>query len=284
MKLILSRKGVDSSSGGFASPVFSDGRLMSIAIPDKRARLRYSDIASDAGTDINVGRIVKQLSGSRLGSRDFVHLDPDLDSRQLTRPEEWLPLFGQCGAAQSHLASHNVGRGDIFLFFGWFRKAEFHRRRWRYVKGAPDQHVIYGWMQVQSVVPVVSIQSSKKLHWMRYHPHCHGEFSGSNIIYCASRTLQLSGVNNKRGAGVFSYYHQKRCLTSDGCSRSVWKLPGWMHPAGRRSALSYHSDIRRWRSVDSVVELKSATRGQEFVLDLDHYPEGKSWLASLLQS
>lgn len=278
MKLILSRKGVDSSSGGFASPIFPDGSLLSIAIPDKRASVRYGEVAAHC----DMGRVVSQLSGSRLSGRDTVHLDPDLDYNQQTRSLGWLPLFGQCGAAQSHLASHGVGRGDVFVFFGWFREVEKHQRTWRYVQGAPDQHVIFGWMQVQSVVPVASIKTSKKCQWMRYHPHCHGDFTSPNVVYRAYQKLQLPGVNKIAGAGVFNCYHQKRCLTASGRSRSIWSLPAWMNPQGRNSSLSYHTDAKRWQSVDGGVELKSVARGQEFVLDLEHYPEGVSWLAELM--
>lgn len=34
MKIILSRKGFDSSVGGVASPLFPDGTLLSLPIPD----------------------------------------------------------------------------------------------------------------------------------------------------------------------------------------------------------------------------------------------------------
>ncbi len=35
VKLILSRKGFDSSSGGVPSPIFSDGRMLSLPIPEQ---------------------------------------------------------------------------------------------------------------------------------------------------------------------------------------------------------------------------------------------------------
>jgi len=34
------------------------------------------------------------------------------------------PIFGQINAAQSHLENNNVKEGDLFLFFGWFRKQD----------------------------------------------------------------------------------------------------------------------------------------------------------------
>lgn len=291
MKIILSRKGVDSSAGGFASPVFPDGQMVSIPIPDNRSVVRYRDMQADDSSRA-MGRLVRDLSGGKLNANTRAHVDPDLYYPQLARErvietvtkkvtdQDWLPLFGQCGAAQTHLQSLNVGRGDIFLFFGWFRQVELHQRRWRYVPTAPDLHVLYGWMQIKSVESVEHIMRSEKKAWMRYHPHCLAEFKGSNVIYCASRNLSLL---KKRlpGAGLFKACRSELCLTQSGCSRSRWRLPGWMYPQSRRSSLSYHSDLNRWQKKGSHALLRSAARGQEFVLDLDDYPEGKEWLESL---
>lgn len=279
MKLILSRKGVDSSAGGFASPVFPDGRMLSIAIPDKRSVLRYRDLRGPE----KIGLLVRHLSNGRVTGSDAVHLDPDLCANSLDRRDAFQPLFGQCGAAQSHLASHGVSAGDIFLFFGWFRQVEFYKKRWRYVSGAPDQHVIYGWLQIDKVVAVAEIGASELKKSAVNHPHCHGVFSGSNTIYSATKKLSLKP--RLPGAGVFRDYHEPLCLTTGGRSRSIWQLPSWMHPQGRASALSYHTDPKRWSSCsDDLVELRSAARGQEFVLDLDHYPEGTAWLKELFSN
>ncbi len=280
MKLILSRKGVDSSAGGFASPIFPDGSLLSVAIPDKRSQIRYRDLNGP----VKMGALVKQLSKGRISGSHAVHLDPDISANAINRDYNFKPLFGQCGAAQSHLASFDVGPGDLFLFFGWFREVEVFKRRWRYVPGAPDRHVIYGWLQIKKVIPVEHIASDVSLQALSYHPHCYGEFSGANTIYSGRKNLSLK--RGRGGAGLFSSFHQVRCLTAENSSRSVWHLPSWMHPQGRDSVLSYHTDLNRWAYLKdkSRVELRSAARGQEFVLDLDHYPEGVSWVKSLFEA
>ena len=46
--------------------------------------------------------------------------------------------------------------------------------------------------------------------------------------------------------------------------------------------LTYHGDEARWQRVDEGVMLTAASRGQEFVLDCDHYPEAIGWVAELL--
>ena len=44
MKVILSRKGFDTKSGGFASPIFPDGSCFSIPILGKYNKKRYNEL------------------------------------------------------------------------------------------------------------------------------------------------------------------------------------------------------------------------------------------------
>lgn len=257
--------------------------MLSIAIPDKRSPIRYRDLNSTLAGRVQMSTLVKHLSNGRVTGKDAVHLDPDLVAGSVDRREPYQPLFGQCGAAQSHLDSHGIGRGDLFLFFGWFREVELFKKRWRYVPGAPDRHVLYGWLQINQVVTVEQINRSSIQQSAANHPHCHGVFSGTNSIYSAAKTLSLK--RSLPGAGVFKKYRSQRCLSAENCSRSIWHLPAWMYPQGRDSALSYHSDPKRWSHYDDTkVQLRSAARGQEFVLNLDHYPEGKMWVKDLFSS
>jgi hypothetical protein len=120
MKLILSRKGFDSSSGGVPSPIFPDGTMISLPIPDKASTIAYKDIAGNAC--VSVGELVQDLAGRPPKHR--AHLDPDLSVRSIPRADGWKPLFGQESAAESHLENQGVGPGDIFLFFGLFRRVQ----------------------------------------------------------------------------------------------------------------------------------------------------------------
>jgi hypothetical protein len=47
MRIVLSRKGFDSGSGGCPSPIFPDGSMLALPIPDRRSTVRYCDIASN---------------------------------------------------------------------------------------------------------------------------------------------------------------------------------------------------------------------------------------------
>ncbi len=279
MKLILSRKGFDASNGGCASPIFEDGTLCPLPIPDAASPISYGDIRDRLGKSI--ARVVEQLTRGRIGAADRAHLDPDLRREALLRRRGWRPIFGQAGAAAAHLARHHVGAGDLFLFFGWFRRAEESVRGVNFVSGAPDLHVIYGWMQVGEVVEV-SHDTARTKPWAAYHPHLSDTARYKrNTIFVASSKLDSLGLVLP-GAGAFSHFRPELCLTANdpGGGRSLWKLPRWFYPNGR-AALSRHSDRKRWRRRGDALRLRTVPIGQEFVLDLALYPEVFGWLRSI---
>lgn len=274
MKLVLSRKGFDSSAGGVANPQLPDGRLLSLPIPDANSPIRYRDLCDEPSP----ARLVHALTRGRLRGSSRAHLDPDLDPDTLPRQPGWRPLFGQHGAAQGHLQRNSVGEGDLFLFFGWFRAVEPHGRSWRFVPGAPDRHLIHGWFQVGEVIRLSEGESPPE--WARYHPHCFGMRGANNTLYIASERLCLPALSaDLPGAGLFPAEFPLQCLTA-GDQRSDWRLPGDFLPRGR-PPLSYHEQAKRWNDEGEFCRLQAAYRGQEFILDLDHYPDLFDWLAAL---
>ena len=121
MIVIFSRKGFDSGIGKCASPILPSGEFWSIPIPDASSRTSYRDIVRG---DQSLGGIVSDLTKGRFAPTRRAHLDPDLDARNIPRIDRWKPVFGQMGAAESHLRTQGVGPEDLFLFFGWFRRVE----------------------------------------------------------------------------------------------------------------------------------------------------------------
>ncbi len=277
MKIILSRKGFDSSSGGVPSPIFPDGSLCSLPIPDSRSPIRLGTLSF---RETALASIATHLTRGRITARTRVHLDPDLAAATMRRERGWHAVFGQSGASQSHLARQGVGVGDLFLFFGWFRRVGQIDRRWRYLRDAPDLHVIFGWLQVGELARVDN--SLRARHpWLSYHPHLSNHRARNNTIYLRAPTLALAGLRAS-GAGVFHRFHPALQLTADGYSRRVWKLPRAFAPRDGRTPLSYHADPCRWTpdGRDRVL-LRTAGRGQEFVLDCDEYPAALPWLREL---
>ena len=71
-KVILSRKGFDSSNGGIPSPIMPDGTLLSMPIMDTSG-ISFSDIACNG---ISYADILKQLKP--VGLYVNCHVDPDI--------------------------------------------------------------------------------------------------------------------------------------------------------------------------------------------------------------
>lgn len=281
VKVILSRKGFDSSSGGVASPILPDGTLLSLPIPDAQGTVTYADLHWQ---DHAVGTLVESLTRKRIKRHHRAHLDPDLYPQLYSRHPEWRPLFGQDGAAQTHLANQGVDVGDLFLFFGWFRKVRRVGRGYRFVSNAPDQHVLYGWLQVGAILRGNQFPEHAPA-WAAHHPHCCGGRGERNTLYLAADQLTLLGVAlpPRPAAGFFPQYDERLVLTAPGALRTRWRLPGWFYPTASRKPLSYHGDTSRWSRDEEFTYLRSAMRGQEFVLDTADYPETLAWLAGLFE-
>jgi hypothetical protein len=279
MKLILSRKGFDSAHGGCPSPILDD-QLCSLPIPDKVSPTPYEKISLNGSS---IAQIVEDLTHGRVRRIDGAHLDPDLRRDALARAPRWRPLFGQAGAAQSHLARHAIGAGDLFLFFGCFRRAEKVAGILRFVRDAPKLHVIFGWMQIRRVARANGGLAAE-IPWAAEHPHLTApDRYKNNTLYFASHRLTSIGVDAS-GAGTFERLAPRLTLsqTDPYVNCSTWRLPRLFDPRGR-PALSYHSKATRWTSCATSMSVQSAYPGQEFVLDLEKYPEARGWLRSIFR-
>ena len=183
MKIILSRKGFDSANGAIPSPIFPNGNLVSLPIPTSNSPTTFNHLNIN---DHKIDKLVSDLSNNRINATQHVHVDPDIDSQILNnRPEGWRGAFGQVGAAQSHLSKNGVGEGDLFIYFGWFKEIEQQDQSWRYKHGAPDLHVIYGWLFVDEVLQIYGMEKEiiKKYPCLNCHPHLHGMNDIQNTIY-----------------------------------------------------------------------------------------------------
>ena len=270
MKIILSRKGFDSQYGGYPSPIFpEDDRLISLPIPSQNDNIRYNDLKIDS--DLTYYEVMKCLK-EKIKYKDTwhdltkdtkCHLDPDIYRDIRKRPKYWKPIFGQINAAQSHLENEGVKKGDIFLFFGTFRKTEYIKGDLlRFVREEPPIHIISGYLQIGEKCPLSKIQKETPdwmaPGWMNYHPHIASNKlreSGNNTIYIARDTLSFNP--NLPGAGSFNY-REDLVLTKEEESKSRWDLPSFF----KEVKISYHSP----KSWVNERYFQSRARGQEFVI------------------
>ena len=237
MRIIFSRKGFDSGSGGGPSPIVA-GRPVTLPIPAGAAsRTTYGDLG--------LGEHAARSSRGKLGADDPCHHDP-----MFTGAGEC--LFGQCGAAQTHLERQGVGLGDVFLFFGLFRDWE---------QGGKPHHRIFAYLEVEEVIPLAD-GPPRKLADLA-HPHALAMHHKNDVIY--------------RGPGVLA---SRACdalqLTVPGGPVTLWDRPEWL----KRGGLSYHDRPDRWLRGG---KLRSVARGQEFVADIGRRSAPREWLARILE-
>jgi hypothetical protein len=226
--------------------------------------------------------IMIPLKGARPKPHHSAHLDPDLVAAFQPRHQGWRPVLGQTGSSQGHLRNEGVGSGDLFLFFGLYRRVD---KAGQFIRSEPRRHVIWGWLQVDEVIQVD--RPFRDMAWVGNHPHIGRPPDPSNTLYRAKEQLSLPGQESLAlpGAGVFDFYRPSLQLTDPEASGpSVWRLPHWFSPNGRASILSYHSSPSRWQPINDQVRLQAVGKGQEFVLNTEHYPESVSWVLSLLKA
>lgn len=215
MKVILSRKGFDSSNGGIVSPIFPDGTPVSLPIPS----LDYDAYCDFQQDGINYYQILQDLGYK--GTRWHCHADPDLDeSRRLNKEEGWIPAFGQASSALGYLNKMGIEKGDVFLFFGNFHFVRIVSGHLQYEKNTGDFNkdsdiqMIWGYMQVGDILDTVEKQD--ELWW---HPHACGD-AKMNTIFTASKTLSFDP--SKPGTGILPF-DKKRVLTLEGETKATWK-------------------------------------------------------------
>ena len=245
-----------------ASPILPNGRLLSIPIPDdienENNHIRYSDLKFNG---LTFNEIINQLRLNHKEKDNLCHLDPDIFRSIKSREENWEACFGQSEAALSHLDTQKVDKGDIFLFFGWYKKTEECEGKIKFKRGAKEQQIIFGYLQVGDIARGEKV---KKYGW---HPHSKG-YEKNNAIYVAAKYLMNTDLP---GYGTFKV-SSDLFLTKEGLTRSKWELPDCI----KDSDITYHGSYSRKEGY-----FQSAMIGQEFVMDST--PEIEKWILSIVE-
>ena len=121
--------------------------------------------------------------------------------------------------------------------------------------------------------------------WANDHPHLHGtdrKSDSGNTLFVAADRLELSGAMDLPGATAFTKFTKALQLTAPGKTRSWWRLPKWFYPEAGVPPLSSHENPDRWSLEGEACLLQTVARGQEFVLDVEHYPKATEWAADLI--
>lgn len=281
MKIIFSRKGIDSGFAELPSPIMPDKKMLSIPIPDTESDYTYSDLKYNESTYLQIIEELKGWSEDNIEKKFKTlkcHIDPDLENRYIQSPENWKPAFGQKGASAEHLknSEHKVEVGDIFLFFGWFRETEYaDNSKLQFVKSAPDIHAIYGYMQVGEIIDNDKIETDYS-----YHPHARPEYikDSTNTLYIPSEKLSIIKDKDVPGYKMLNYSKKRRLTAIDVRSRGIWDLPECF----RNVDITYHNKINTGFINDKDKYFYSAARGQEFICMCDDNKEILDWVKTIL--
>ena len=161
------------------------------------------------------------------------------------------------GSAQSHLEKNSVGIGDLFLFFGLFRKTIIDNGSLTFDPASKPVHLIYGYLQIGAVHRVSDLK--KVPVWMKYHPHFNKAIKHqNNTIYQA--TDRLTFDEKLSGAGILKY-HPSLVLTKPGQTPSQWSLPNCF----KNINITYHTGTKNYGWHKDYFQ--SALRGQEFIIE-----------------
>ena len=283
MKVILSRKGADSSYN--MCSFIENNNFIMVPIPESKEFcaeaknfnnvIQYKDLAFIKGNAILKNK------------ERYCHLDPDLING----------VLGQCGAAQTHLKNQNIDVGDIFVFFGLYKDKNILK------------HIIFGYLQIEKIIKlppnekedIIIITKEKaenvkveyfeeycknnNMAFVLKHPHYNFKwyngqhYNKNNTIYLAADKLSFD--KNKRGFGVFEY-SDKLVLTAnflDGMKNN--KATFWdKNKIPQVQEISYNKNSRKENY------FKAACIGQEFVINPKNETEEeslKTWLNELFK-
>lgn len=309
MKVILSRKGFDSSFGGTASVILPNGKdMISFPITSKPCELsdtddinklvNSNDFQNNNSNDLmlsdlnyagyNYLDLLRQLCKDSKGDWDrFIldracHLDPDIrefvTDKRLLKGKKWISAFGQCNGSLTHLINNNVNVGDLFIFFGWFRHTKLNfDGTISYDTKYQEKQVMFGYLQIGEIIDNIDI--SIRCPW---HPHAKKEnYNENNKLFLASDNLCIDGsivLDSKGekipGFGMFNYCDELS-LTKNGMSRTRWDK-NKLFSGLEKTKITHHSK----RSIKEDY-FQSARIGQEFIID--GTKEVKEWAVNIIK-
>jgi len=282
MKVILSRKGLESHANPIIKNSVGIWKYHPLPVPSENSEIKYSDIF--LYDDIKVSDFLNNVA-PRSKKYNYCEINPDLKKDFLKkRSPYWKSNFSRRGKAQLHLDSHQIRKGDIILFFGWFKKAEIRKGKFKYIKDKdyPNGfHAIYGYFQISEIWKPNKEKTPK---WLEKHPtvKCKNQEklnSDNNTIYTAEDYFNYPRYIRKSGSGIFNF-RDNLIITKKGQSkRSLWELPIQLHPNSSVS-LSFHSFLN-WTLENNRAILQSGI-AQEFVFtDIEAIVE--KWCINLIR-
>ena len=307
-KVVLSRKGFDSSAGEGYSPFDPQtGKYVVLPIPveDKELAiynpLKYEEIGIERdclpGYSATNLKSLMEAMGKEAKIKgeqsEYAHFDPWLGDCPWLAEHSNHPIgaFGQVGIPQAHLHEEGVGEGSLFLFFSRFKpiKPTGQNGENKIVPGISRENLkdglyfIYGWLKVKKIIrKYEDIRNDNRLS---RHPHATKEYfetHENNTIYIADEFLFNDGSNSP-GCGYFPRLNEGLLLTAPAQESekswipSRWRLQGFF----KEKCLSVLQNKGQIRDGSWLVE--TGWQWQEAVFDFDESEDFYPWFRSRLE-
>jgi len=268
-KIILSRKGFDSSAGGDYSPFDpATGKYIVLPIPMSKEEcrisnsLRFEEVKIKKGyfkecNASNLEELVKMVTTKRkaiitrykksVEESEYAHFDPWLGRCPWLAAESnhSIGAFGQVDKTQTHLSKLGIGEGSLFLFFSRFKPIDNTRENtivpdinYKHLKAGI--YFIYGWLRVREVIKSFEeihnkLDEKEEKELRSRHPHATPKYfencqGKNNTIYIAHKYL-LDNSNEFEGCGYFPKLTKNLLLTAtDSDQGPNWIPSRWKLP------------------------------------------------------
>jgi len=280
MRIILSRKGWDSTAGGRPNLIFDDtGEMIMLPIPESRGAFTCAGLRLSRDEKFN-DRLHAALSAyNPLVSDNGCKCHPDPNIVNLFGRDNFRGSIGQVDQSQSHLHNQGIKKGDVFVFFGLFRHASLGDDGRLTIKPERSKHSMFGYLQIGEVIFPQCIGEKERedyehrYSWLSDQPHWNDEKykdkKANNCIYVAAERCSFN--KTLRGWGTFSYDHELD-LTMGGCEqRTHWDIPEKLKGL----------NITYCKGMINNKYFKAAARGQEFVIEDDE--KAAEWAEELIK-
>lgn len=288
MRVILSRKGYDSSFGSITSLVLhkrnNTDEIIMLPIPCDNDTAIYNDLK--LSEDKNFFEKLIKLPGYEKLKNKKCHADPNLVDFFCDKESNggFVGSIGPHNTAYSHLRNQGVTvgddlkdkDGDLFIFYGVFREAHENGDGSISLDDCKKRHMMFGYLQIGEDISNENIKKYTEEHkWMKNQPHSNLDKykDNSNHIFVAREKLSFAPELNGYGMFNFSKDNQLLYLTKNGSER----LTDWHVEGLKNRKISWNAG----RCFDENGDIQVAKRGQEFVLE--GIDEAEKWAIKLIK-
>ena len=274
MKVILSKKGLDSSNS--TKPILiANNELLFLPIPsNNKADKKYSEVfinneksLLDCCREKDINYVIIGGKKVPVDGETNCHLDPQL--LDYFGYAGFKGSFGQDLSAQGHLKNKEVKEGDLFLFYGWYKdkKDKFHTN---------GKHTIFGYLQIGEIIdnftPEHKQEIINKYPWLKDHPHWNSKAT-NNTIYIAEENFTFD--TSLKGYGMFRYCSKLDLTAGKKVQKTFWEVPALKDL--EVSVKGVHSN----NYFDNLGQYRIPPCCQELVIDS---PQAEQWAINLIQN